>query len=65
MPSLSHDLCQEALHNVKGVLGDVAVVVFDNSQKKYVAVKGVFTTPSAALISRLRDLLGEENVILQ
>ena len=65
VPAFSHASCDEALQIVKGVSGSVPVVVFDNGQKKYAAVKGVFTTPTGALLSRLRDLLGEENVILQ
>lgn len=65
VPSLNDRLCEQALSAIKGVPGGVPVIVFDGGQRKYVTAKGVLTTPSDALLLRLRDLLGADNVILQ
>ncbi|MBQ8351728.1 MAG: DNA polymerase III subunit alpha [Clostridia bacterium] len=65
VPSLSDAVCETALSLVKKIGGNVPVIFYDNSQRKYVAAKDVQTTADDALLSRLRVLLGEENVILQ
>ena len=65
VPSLSSPACTEALQVMKRAKGDTPVILYDNSQKKYVAVKDTCVTSEEALLSRLRDLLGAENVIFQ
>ena len=65
VPSLTHARCEEALCLARKEKGNTALILYDNSSKKYVAAKGISVLASEGLLSHLRDLLGEENVILR
>lgn len=65
LPSLSSDSCNAALAILRAHPGTTPVLFYGESEKRYVAVKdtGVDTTP--ALLSKLRELLGDKNFVLQ
>jgi DNA polymerase-3 subunit alpha len=66
LPSLSAPVCVQALDMIRAAgAGRFQVIVFDNSQKKYVSAKGVTSAAEEPLLSRLCALLGKENVIKQ
>jgi hypothetical protein len=43
--------------------GDVSVVLFDTSKKKYVALKDAWIDPNDAVLSRLRSMFAEDGVV--
>ena len=45
--------------------GDTKVVLFDESRKKYCAMKDVALAPTEKVLSRLRSIFSEENVVLK
>ena len=45
--------------------GKTKVVLFDESTKKYCAIKDVMIDPSERVLGRLANLFGNENVILK
>ena len=45
--------------------GDVQIVLFDQSTKKYSALKGYLIEPSTEVLTRLKNLFGDDAVILK
>ena len=45
--------------------GETKVVLFDESRKKYCAMKDVALAPTEKVLSRLRSIFSEENVVLK
>lgn len=63
--SLSSSECEEALRLCRLAKGDTPLILFDGENRRYVAAKGVSVTVVDALLSALRTLLGDENVVLR
>ena len=65
LPSLTSPACEEALRLCRLAPGTVPLILFDGESRRYVAAKGTSVTAVDALLSALRALLGEENVVLR
>ena len=63
------DLSDQRINNVKriGALnrGNAKIVLFDESRRKYCAMKDISIDPSAKVLEKLSSLFGAENVILK
>ena len=65
LPSLSSPACAEALRLCRLAPGETPLVLFDGESRRYVTAKDTSVTVVDALLSALRALLGEENVVLR
>ena len=65
LPSLSSDACRAALSLLRAYPGSTPVLFYGEAEKRYVAVKKTGVRTDAALLSELRSLLGDQNVVLQ
>ena len=63
------DLSDPRINNIGRIAalnrGDAKVVLFDVSKKKYCAMKDVSVAPSEKVMSRLRSIFSDENVVFK
>ena len=63
LPSLECEQAKKAKNLVEIFEGDTAVMLFDNSTKQYTPIQSRADV-SGVLVSELKTLLGDENVVL-
>ena len=63
------NLSDQRINNIKRIAalnrGNAKIVLFDESRRKYCAMKDLSVDPSDKVIEKLSSLFGEENVILK
>ena len=63
------DLNDKRINNIKRISslnrGNAKIILFDESTKKYCAMKDVFVDPSDRVLTRLSSLFGADSVILK
>ena len=64
LPNMSGEIYRKAFNLVSIFDGDVSVILYDTSSKKYLST-GVGISATPYVISQLRNILGEENVVLK
>ena len=58
-------LADAALRLCRAAEGEIPVVFYETASKRYLSAKDVSVLPVDALLTGLRDILGEENVVLR
>ena len=63
------NLLDQRINNITRIAalnrGDAKVFLYDESQKKYVVMKGIGIDPSDKVISRLRSVFSQENIVFK
>ncbi len=65
VPRVDDPVTEAALRLCRAAEGDVTVVLYETESKRYLSAKDTAVLPVEALLSGLRGLLGEENVVLR
>ena len=64
LPDMSGEVYKKALNLVSIFEGQLSVILYDSSTKKYISTNlGIEATPY--VISQLRELIGDENVVVR
>ena len=63
--SIDADEVQNAVALIKATKGNVPVIFYDNSTKKYVGRADLTVDPTDRALTMLRRLIGEENVVIK
>lgn len=65
LPNLSEPTLRPIYRLANFNRGDAVVVLFDESTRRYSAVKGISLDPSEKVLGKLREQFGNENVVLK